>query len=487
MRLNYKIILRTISIILLIVGIAMLFPMVCAVYMEEYVPAQGFFFSSICCIGLGALGRRFSNYNTIRIKSAESYLITFISWLTVCITGVVPYMLSGCGYTLSDAILESVSGWTTTYASVFDIATLPVSVVLWKSITNWLGGMGLLLLAVSFFSVLGAEGQKIANAEVSGTAFEKLSSKTNQTISISYMVYIAMTSVEFLLLLPTDLSFIEALINTLSTISTAGFLNVNNCIVLHLTSYTKIIFAGFSVVGAINLLMFYYLFTGKWRKVVSNVELKYFLLLIIVGGTIITASLYMHGDYSFLKCMENGFAQAIGYSSTSGFYVDDLNQWPTIAKLVLMILVICGGCGNSTSGSIKVIRAIIFVKLIKRGIFKRIHPRAVKPVMLNDSPVSTTTASNVTVFILMYFAVFVVGSIILSLENQDMETTFFTTLACITNNGTGFGKIINGDYSIFSAFGRSFAAFLMLAGRLEFYAIIMLFSPSFWNSDRVHS
>ena len=487
MRLNYKIILRTISIILLIVGIAMLFPMVCAVYMEEYVPAQGFFFSSICCIGLGALGRRFSNYNTIRIKSAESYLITFISWLTVCITGVVPYMLSGCGYTLSDAILESVSGWTTTYASVFDIATLPVSVVLWKSITNWLGGMGLLLLAVSFFSVLGAEGQKIANAEVSGTAFEKLSSKTNQTISISYMVYIAMTSVEFLLLLPTDLSFIEALINTLSTISTAGFLNVNNCIVLHLTSYTKIIFAGFSVVGAINLLMFYYLFTGKWRKVVSNVELKYFLLLIIVGGTIITASLYMHGDYSFLKCMENGFAQAIGYSSTSGFYVDDLNQWPTIAKLVLMILVICGGCGNSTSGSIKVIRAIIFVKLIKRGIFKRIHPRAVKPVMLNDSPVSTTTASNVTVFILLYFAVFVVGSIILSLENKDMETTFFTTLACITNNGPGFGKIINGDYSIFSAFGRSFAAFLMLAGRLEFYAIIMLFSPSFWNSDRVHS
>ena len=155
--------------------------------------------------------------------------------------------------------------------------------------------------------------------------------------------------------------------------------------------------------------------------------------------------------------------------------------------MILMILMLCGGCGNSTSGSIKIIRVVIFFKLIRRGIYKRIHPRAVRPVMLDNRPVSSATASNVTVYILLYFLVFVFSSIMFSLENLDMETTFFTSLACMTNNGTGFGRIIGGDFSIFSSFGRIYAAILMLAGRLEFYAVIMLFSPSFWNSDRVKS
>lgn len=488
MRLNYRVIRHTISIILLIIGIAMFFPIVCAVYHDETVPAQGFFFSSLCCVGLGALGIRFSRYKTTKIKAGESYLIAFIGWISVSIIGTVPYLLSGCGYSLSDSIFESVSGWTTTGAWVIPFETLPISVVLWKSITNWLGGMGLLLLAISFFPVLGAEGQKIATAEMPGTAFEKLASRTSQTAIISYVIYIVMTALEFLLLLPTNLTPLEALTNTLSTISTAGLLNVNNCINLHMNTYTKLIFAIFSIVGSVNFVMYFYICTGKWRKVFRNTELRVFLGFILVGSIVITGSLYFSGGHgSLLHCAEDAFTQTVAYSATSGFEVDNLNLWPSLAKFILMTLIICGGCGNSTSGSIKIIRVVIFFKLIRRGVYKRIHPRAIKPVMLDNHPVSTTTASNVTVFVLLYFAVFVFASIVMSLENQDMETTFFTVLACISNNGTGFGKIIGGDFSMFSPFGRFFSAILMLGGRLEFYSIIMLFSPSFWNSDRVRS
>ncbi len=488
MHFNYKIIRRTISIILLIIGIAMIFPMGCAVALNENSPAQGFFFSSVCCIALGAIGLRFSHYKTTKIKSGESYLIAFISWASVSIIGTFPYLLSGCGYSIADSFFESASGWTTTGAWVIPFDTLPTSVVLWKSMTNWLGGMGLLLLAISFFPVLGAEGHKMATAEMPGTAFEKLSSRTSQTATISYLIYIVMTCVEFLLLLPSGLSPMEALINTLSTISTAGLLNVNNCIGLHLTGYTKLIFAGFSIVGSVNFVMYFFLCTGKWKKVITNVELRVFLGLILLGTVIISLSLYRNGQYDSLpEAFGNGFTQTVAYSTTSGFEIDNLNNWPAVPKMILMILMLCGGCGNSTSGSIKIIRVVIFFKLIKRGIYKRIHPRAVRPVMLDNRPVSSATASNVTVYILLYFLVFVFSSIMFSLENLDMETTFFTSLACMTNNGTGFGRIIGGDFSIFSSFGRIYAAILMLAGRLEFYAVIMLFSPSFWNSDRVKS
>ena len=488
MRFNYRIIRYIISIILVVLGIAMFCPIFCAVYYDEIEPARGFFFTSVCCIGLGAFGLRFSRYKTIKIKSGESYFIAFICWATVSIVGTLPYLLSGCNYSLGDSVFESISGWTTTGAWVIPFDTLPTSIVLWKAMTSWLGGMGLILLALTFFPMFGAEGQKVASAETPGTIFEKTSSRTSNTAIISYLTYIIMTVIEFVLLLPSGLSVTEALTNTLSTISTAGLLNVNDCITLHMTPYVKTIITLFSIIGSVNFVLYFYIYTGKWGKIIKNLELRTFLGMIAVGATLIALSLIRNGVYTDVPtAFGNAVTQTVAFASTSGFEIADIGTWPSLAKMILMILMVAGGCGNSTSGSIKIIRVIIFYKLILRGIYKRIHPRAVKPIMLDKHPVSTTIASSVTVYIMLYFAVFVFSSLIFSLENLDMETTFFSSLACMTNNGTGFGLIGNGNFSVFSEFGKCYAAFLMLCGRLEFYAIILLFSPSFWNSDRVKS
>ncbi len=481
---NYRVILRTIASVLIFEGIAMFVPLVYALCIDD-VSATAFFAPAVFCLGLGLFIHTQLKYYTLKIRQRESYFIAFICWITVSFMGIFPYMLSGQGYTIADCIFESVSGWTTTGAWTINVAAMPKPLLLWKAITNWLGGMGILLLTISFFPVLGVEGQKMINAEMPGIQVEKMSARISDTAKISYEIYVIMTVVEFLLLLPTKLTPFEALINTMSTISTAGLLNVGTGNVIAASPYVTGVFTAFSIFGSINFMMYFYLYKRKWSNILNNVEVRGFLRVLAGGATIIALTLFFTGTCDTLTgAFGTAIAQSVAYGATSGFEVADLNAWPGLCKIVLIILLLIGGCSNSTSGSIKVIRFIIFLKLIKRGIYKRIHPKAVKPIMIQGKPVSAASVSSITVFLMLYFLVFVFGSIVFSLENLDMETTFCTTLACITNNGTAFGGIVGGNFSILSEPGKIFSAILMLAGRLEMYAIVLLFSRSFWNPNR---
>lgn len=485
---NFRVILKTLAVILLFEGIAMLPPMAYGVYLNEYNAAAALFCPAICCIGFGLFVYRHLKYYTLQIKSRESFFVAFLCWILVCAVGTVPYFTAHCGYSLTDSIFESVSGWTTTGAWTIPTSQMPRSLLLWKAISNWLGGMGLLLLTVSLFPVLGVQGQKMAAAEVPGPDFEKMSARISDTAKLTYRIYIVLTVLEFILLLPSGLDPFHALVNTMSTISTAGLLSADSALNLTNEAYVKIIFTLFSLAGSVNFMMYFFLYCKKWKTAFNMIEVKTFLGLLLGGSLIIAASLYLTGQYdSLLGAFGDAFAQATAFGATSGYEIDDINLWPTTCKMVLLILVLIGGCGNSTSGSIKVMRFIIYFKIILRGIYKRIHPRAVKPIMIQGKPVSAATAASVTVFMLMYFAVFIFSSLVLALENQDMETTFSTALACITNNGTAFGAISGGNFSIFTGFGKLYSAALMLAGRLEIYAIIIIFSRSFWNSDRARS
>lgn len=485
---NHRVILRTISIILFFEGLAMLAPVVCAVYNNEQGPASALFLTALSCIAIGMLAFRFLKYYTLKIKQRESYFIAFICWFVVCLVGTFPFIFSGYGYSFTDCVFESVSGWTTTGAWTIPLENMPRSLVLWKAISNWLGGMGLLLLTISFFPILGIEGQKMAAAEVPGPEFEKMSARISDTAKISYRIYIVMTIIEFLLLLPSGMTPFEALINTMSTISTAGLIDLGAGIMSAPTPYIKAVFTIFSIAGSINFMMYFFLYHRKWRLVWRNVELRTYLVLLTGGALIIAISLLACGRYdTFWGAFGDSFAQSVAFGATSGFEIDDINLWPTLSKMILLILLFIGGCGNSTSGSIKVIRFIIYFKIILRGIYKRIHPRAVRPIMIQGKPVSAATAASVTVFTMMYFLILLISALVFSLENMDLETTLCTALACITNNGTAFGGITGGNFSIFSDGCKLYASILMLSGRLELYAIILLFTRSFWNSDRVRT
>lgn len=481
---NYRVILRTIAILLMIEGVALFIPLCYALYLDDP-SAPAFFSPSIICLSIGLLIHTQLKFYTLKIKQRESYFIAFISWLTVSIMGMLPYALAECGYSFADCLFESVSGWTTTGAWTVDVSSMPKPLLLWKALSNWMGGMGLLLLTISFFPVLGIEGQKMISAEGPGIEVEKMSARISDTAKISYEIYIIMTIVEFLLLLPTELTPFEALINTMSTISTAGLLNIGSSNVIGVSPYVTGVFTAFSIFGSINFMMYFWLYKRKWKNIIKNVEVRAFLTILITAAFFIGIQLYREGLYdSFSGAFGIAFAQTVAFGATSGYEVSDINAWPGLCKMILIMVLLIGGCSNSTSGSVKVIRFIVFIKLIQRGIYKRIHPRAMKPVMLQGKPVSAASVSSITVFLMLYFFVFIAGSLVFSLENLDMETTFCTTLACITNNGTAFGGVVGGNFSILSGFGKCFAAILMLAGRLEMYAIILLFSRSFWNPNR---
>ncbi len=488
MNYNIRVILRTISVVLLFEGVAMLFSVFCAVYYHEKNAASALFLTSLFCICIGLGVYKNLPYYTLKIKLRESFFTAFLCWFIVSLVGTLPFLLSGNGYSFADCLFESVSGWTTTGAWAIDLNTMPRSLILWKATTNWLGGMGLLLLTISLFPVLGAEGLKMASAEVPGPRFEKIAARISDTAKIIYIIYISMTVIEFLLLLPSGLTPFESLINTMSTISTAGVFNLNNDVILNFSPYVKTIFTIFSIAGSVNFFMYFYLFQRKWKRAFGNIEILTYLGLLAGASVVIALSLYFGGYYSsILGALGDAFAQAVAFGSTSGYEISNINLWPTSAKMILLILVLIGGCANSTSGSIKVIRFIIYFKLIFRGIYKRIHPRAVKPVMIQGNPVSAAVVSSVAGFVLLYFAVLVFSCLVFSLENLDMETTFSTAVACITNNGTAFGELAGGNFSFFSGFGKFCAAVLMMAGRLELYAIILLFSRTFWFPDRVNS
>ena len=481
---NYRMILRTIAIVMMFEGVAMFIPLVYAVSLDDP-SAPAFFTPAVFCLGCGLFIHTQLKYYSLKIKQRESYFIAFICWITVSLIGCFPYLLANQDYTIADCIFESVSGWTTTGAWTVNVAAMPKPLLLWKAITNWLGGMGILLLTISFFPVLGIEGQKIINAEMPGIQVEKMSSRISDTAKISYEIYVIMTLVEFLLLLPTDLTPFEALINTMSTISTAGLLNVSTGNVIAVSPYVTGVFTAFSIFGSINFMMYFYLYKRKFSSITKNVEVRGFLQILALSSSVIAVSLYLSGASTTpLRALGTAIAQTVAFGATSGFEIADINAWPGLCKMILIIVLLIGGCSNSTSGSIKVIRFIIFLKLIKRGIYKRIHPRAMKPIMVQGKPVSAASVSSITVFLMLYFLVFVFGSLVFSLENLDMETTFCTTLACITNNGTAFGGITGGNFSILSEPGKIFSVILMLTGRLEMYAIILLFSRSFWNPNR---
>ena len=481
---NYRVILRVIAGILLMEGVAMFIPLAYAIYADD-AAAAAFFLPALTCLCIGLVIHTQLQYKSLKIKPRESYLIACISWLTVSIMGTLPYLMAGCGYSLADCIFESVSGWTTTGAWTVDVAAMPRSLLLWKAITNWLGGMGLLLLTMSFFSVLGVEGQKMVNAEMPGVDKEKFAARSSDAAKISYIIYVIISVLETILLIAGGLDPFTAVVNAMSTVSTSGLLPVDGVNVVAISPFITAVLAGATLFGSMNFTIYFLLYKRKWGAIIKNVEVRAYLMILIAVSMIIGLSLY-HGGYypDFLKAWGTAFVQTVAFGSTTGFEITNINSWPGVAKMLLICVLLIGGCSNSTSGSVKVIRFVVFMKLIKRGIYKRIHPRAIKPVMLQGKPVSAASVSSITVFLMLYFLVFIFGSLVFSLENLNLETTFCTTLACITNNGTAFGDVIGGNFSILSDFSKLFSAVLMVAGRLEMYAIILLFSRSFWNPNR---
>lgn len=485
---DYKVYIKILGFLTLIEGLVLFPCSLVARYYEETAPAKSLMTIAAVYIVVGLTIFNQLRFSKIKLKHHEGWLIAFISWFYCSVIGTLPYFLCGQDYSLMGSFFEAAAGFTTTGCSAFDMTMMPRSLILWKAATSWMGGMGILVLMVSVFSTLGVSGQSIASAEITGPIVTKLDAKYSDTGKFLYLVYICFTVVEFLFLL-APMGWYEALVATFSSISTGGLVITPQNEVLFTSPYVRFVIMTFTVLASLNFLSYFFLLHGKVKEAVTNVETRTYFIITASATLLIAFSLKLSGTYSSLwQAIKDSLCQVVSFIGTSGYYVCDYTKWPTFTIIILFTLIIIGGCSLSTSGSLKIIRVAICMKLIGRGIYKQIHPRSVKAVIIEGKAVPALSVSAVTSHVMLYFGVLFLSFIVLSLNNFDMETTITTAIGLFSNTGVALGEVgISGYVGMFNGFSQFFMSLLMIMGRLEIYAVLILFSRSFWKVDRVKS
>lgn len=485
MSFNIKAIIRIIGIISVIIGASMALPLIVAFYYGEKETGFAFVKSMPLTLFTGLCIIAFVKPDSTALKIRDGYMIAAVCWFAASFFGAFPYTLSGVVSSYGDAFFESVSGFTTTGATIIeDLSALPKAIQFWRSYSHWLGAMGILILAISFLPALGISGLRIASAEVPAPTVEKMSTRMSDSARKLYTIYISFTLIEVFLLMLGGLSLFDALIHTFGSIGTGGLSNYKNGVAHFNSVYVEFVIIFFSIVASVNFVLYNQLLQKKWREFFKDAELRVFLAVLLSAFLLIALNLRLSGTYaSFGLSARNSIFQAAAFMSTSGYAITDYTLWPAFSQMILFCLMLTGGCSASACGAIKIIRVMIMFKLIVRGMYKRLHPNAVVPVKIGSKLISADTVSKVSSFTILYFTVLVFSSLIVSLENYDLLTTISAVASSLSNTGVAMGVLgPEGNCGIFSLPTRLFLAVLMIAGRLELFTIIMLLSPSFWRA-----
>lgn len=486
LRINYKAIVRILGIILFIIGISMVIPWIYAEATGDVSAAWAFRKCSPPTIIIGGVLAYSLRAPDAKFRAREGYIVVASSWILATLVGAFPYYLSDFTASYVDALFEASSGFTTTGCTAVANAFLSKSLMLWKAISHWLGGMGILVFVISLLPALGINGQMIARAETPGPVMEKMTVRMSDSAKVLYVTYLSLTIFEFLMLIASEkMSIFDAVVNTLGSISTGGLMVHPEGIAYYDSMYIELIISTFCILSSINFILYHYAATSKFTYVLKDIELRAYLIIIGSAIAICTIGLALQSNLSFGEALRESFFQVICMATTSGYTRSPYTVWPAVCQMTLIILMFIGGCAASTSGGIKVVRILVMLKLILRGCTKRIHPRSVVAVKVGGSAISAPVVSQITVFILMYMMIFLLSCFIVSLQGLDMETTVTTTLAMISNTGAGFGEAASlGNFSMFHPALKLYLSALMIVGRLELFTIIILFTRNFWGRDR---
>ncbi len=480
---NNIVLIKIFGTIVLMIGIAMAIPWIFAEVTGEADAARAF---RICTpvtlaagIGISAVFRS----DRSRFRARDGYLVVSLCWVIASLAGAFPYYLSGSTETFIDALFESTSGFTTTGSTVLAGGLASPAMNLWKALSHWLGGMGILILAISVLPALGISSQFIVRAEAPGPVYQKTTTRFSSSARVLYLTYFSFTVLEFILLMCSrKLSCYDAVITTLGCISTGGLYYHPGGIGLDGSLYIELVLSVFCILASINFLMYYYLITGRFLDMLKDIELRAYLLIIAVATILCSVNLITTDTLPWRDALREGFFQTACMASTAGFVRSDGFIWPASCQLILLILMIVGGCSSSTAGSVKVIRILVMFKLMIRGMTRRIHPRSVVAVKLGGSAVSAPVVSNITVFLLTYAGMIVLSALLMSLQSADLETSLTTAVAMLSNTGTAITHSMTiSEFSGYHPLMELYFCLLMIAGRLELFTVLILFTRGFWG------
>ncbi|NCB41845.1 MAG: TrkH family potassium uptake protein [Clostridia bacterium] len=483
MSLNKNAIIKIIGYILGAIGLSMLAPFFLSVYLEEEVVAHAFGVTAAFAIGTGIVLGWFTKSTSSHLSLRDGIFVVFFGWLTAALMGSLPYLISGTLQTFPDAFFESMSGFTTTGATIFrDIEALPKGIIFWRSFCQWLGGMGILVFVVSILPALGINGHNILSAETPGLGIQKLDSKHNDSARKLYLAYIAFTLLQVLLLKQGGMNYFDSMIFSFGSISSSGLTNYNNGLMHFDSPYIEAVVAIFMILSCINFSVYYFIFKRDLKRLIHNTEFKVFLGIMSVAAFLIVLDLRLTNTYNMDDSLRYGVFQTISFMTTTGNASTDFMAWPEFSQMLLTMLTFIGGSSASTGGGIKVIRIVILSKLIWRSFSVRIHPNAVIGIKLDHKPLASSTTNAIVAFFFVYMVVFFLGGFVISFATEDLQTAFLASSSMLCNTGASFGSMgIFGHYESFPSLIKLFMSFLMLAGRLEIYTVLLLFSKTFWN------
>lgn len=479
---NRKIIINAMGTILIVESALMLLPAItAAVYGEKCIWA--FLITIVAACILGAACKLVKPKNTV-IYAKEGFVIVALTWIILSAVGAVPFVLSKAIPNFVDAFFETVSGFTTTGASVVgNVEALPHGILFWRSFTHWVGGMGILVFVMAVLPNVSDRPMHILRAEMPGPIIGKLLPKARDTAKILYLIYVVMTAIEVVFLLCGGMPLFESLLHAFGTAGTGGF-GIKSDSLGSYSPYLQWVITVFMLLFAINFNLYYLLLIRRFRAVTKSGELWFFLAIVGISVAAVTGNIYsVYGNLS--DSLRHSSFQVASIISTTGYSTANFDLWPTFSKTILLVLMFIGGCAGSTAGGIKVSRILLMFKIAGKEIRHLLHPRAVNAVRLEGKPVDNATVKSVSSYFLIYFICFFAVFILLGLEPLSIETNFSAAVSCFNNVGPGLAAVGPMEsYGIYSAFSKVLLSFAMLFGRLEIFPMIILFAPSTWKRNK---
>ena len=459
-------------------GLLLLSCLVAVIYQEK----AGFFLlgtALLCAVIGGCLTIKKPEDNGIYSK--EGFVIVALSWIVMSCLGAIPFVLSGAIPSYVDALFETVSGFSTTGASILsDVESLPKCLLFWRSFTHWIGGMGVLVFVMAVIPLSGGTSIFLLRAESPGPSVEKLVPGAKKTAFILYAMYIAITLVEMVVLLIGRMPVFDSIVLTLGTAGTGGF-GIRNDSLGSYTDFQQIVITVFMILFGVNFNAYYLLYRRKWKEALHSVEVRTYFLIILTAVILIAVNARGFFDSAFEAVKHSAF-QVASVITTTGYSTVDFDLWPAFSKTILVALMFVGACASSTGGGMKVSRFILLFKSMGKELDYVIHPRNIRKVAMDGKSVEHVVMRSVNVYLVAYGLVFVVSLLLISLENLDMTTNFTAVSATLNNIGPGLSLVgPTGNFSMFSPFSKLVLIFDMLAGRLELFPMLILLSRNTWR------
>ena len=477
---NVKLVFKVLGHILRIESVFLLLPaMVALVYGESPLP----FLATallLLCVGQGLCRLKTSPHFFTR----EGFVAVGLIWFATCLFGALPFWFSGSFPSFVDCLFESVSGFTTTGATILtDIEAQPRGILFWRAFTHWMGGMGVLVLLTALLPSLGIRSHYLTQAETPGPVFSKLVPKQSQTSKILYTIYFAMTSLEVVLLKLAGMPLYDAFIHAFSTAGTGGFSNRNASVGAYGSPVIDMIIAVFALLFSINFSVYFLVLHRRLKEALKSDELRFFLGVVAAATVVITLDL-LPIYQNTLESLRYAFFQVASIISTTGFATADYVLWPQLSRLVLVLLMFCGACAGSTGGGIKCSRVLMLLRAIRREIHQIAHPRSVEVVKLDGKVAEESTVHSVLVFVGCYGLILLGAALVVSLDKMPFDVSFSAALTCLSNVGPGLAAIgPTGNFSGFSDLSKLALSLCMIVGRLEIFPILVMFSARTWRRD----